>query len=1082
MKRPRHIQVLAGLFLWVACAAQAGLLIGNVNTDKAAYAPGNSITLYVDLLNSTGAPFNGSAEVSVSHLGLVVTNLPAQAVSLGTGASTTKVFSWAAPAADFRGYLVGIAVKNGGGTVVDSDSSAIDVSSDWSKFPRYGYVAHFGAGLDAYNIVWQLKNYHINGLQFYDWQWKHHIPYSASSSWPDIANRTISRATVSNLIGAAHFYGMMAMNYNLYGGAYSNYLSDGSGAVLSMGIFSGPKPGGGYTLDNQLGHPLGTWAATLKIFTMNNRDTNWQNYIFGREQDVFSNFAFDGWHIDSLGQSSVWDYDGNNFSLHDHYPQFINNAKATLNKRMLYNSVDAGGENQVAQSANVDFVYSELWSGNANYIDFKNRVDNVRRFGSKAVVFPAYMNYAKTSGFFNEASVRMADAAIFACGASHLELGDGGEMLRTEYFPENTVKMSTSLKAVLRTYYDFLVGYQNLLRGDTVSASHQASISGLTTSTSGSAGAVWVIAKTTPGYSIIHLINLLNNSSTQWRDDNGTYPAPATQTNLAVKMYYRGAISGGKLWWASPDFNSGAATQLSYTSGSDGGGNYINFTLPQLQYWDMVWLELNGTASAANQFQAESYDSMSGISVEGTTDTGGGLNVGGVNNTTGDSWLAFGNVDFGTGPGSVSARVASAVSGGTIEFRLDSPNGALIATVSVGNTGGWQNWQTVSAPTSGASGVRKLFVVFKNAASNLNWFNFNFDTLNNSLPSPWVTGDVGSVGLAGGAAHSNGTFTLNGSGTDIEGTTDAFRYVYQTSSGDCELRARVVSMENTDPWAKGGVMIRESTAAGAMNAAVVITPGNGVAFQRRAGTGGGTASTVVPGVTAPVWVRLMRKAGNSFRGYYSTDGTNWTQIGANETINMATNALAGLAVTAHNNATVATASFDAVSFNQAPVLAAVSNQTLVAGATLAVTNSANDADVPAQALSFGLVDPPAGAFINTASGVFTWRPTIAQSPSMQMVNVEVVDNGSPSLSATQSFSVTVTQPVAPTLGSATITNGQPGFLINGDEGPDYLILASTNLTSWSSVASINSPTTPFFWTDTNAVAFPLRFYRALLGP
>ena len=127
-------------------------------------------------------------------------------------------------------------------------------------------------------------------------------------------------------------------------------------------------------------------------------------------------------------------------------------------------------------------------------------------------------------------------------------------------------------------------------------------------------------------------------------------------------MYYTGAIGGGKLWCATPDTNFGVAMQLSYTTGSDGGGNYVNFIVPQLQYWDMIWLEINGTTSATNQIQAANYDSMSAIGTEATSDTGGGLDVCDVNNTNGDSYVAFNNIDFGTGPTSVSVRVASALS------------------------------------------------------------------------------------------------------------------------------------------------------------------------------------------------------------------------------------------------------------------------------------------------------------------------------------------------------------------------------------------------------------------------------------
>jgi dextranase len=924
--------------------------------------------------------------------------------------------------------------------------------------------------------MWLLKNYHLNGIEFYDWQWKHHIPYNPNSIWPDVANRTIYESTVTNYIAAAHGYDMMTMNYNSYGMAYANYQTDGSGVTLSMGIFSGSPASNG----NQYGYQLPATWATTNLYGFNNRDTNWQNYIYGREQDVFNNFAFDGWHIDTVGQHTAYDYSGTFFSLDDYNPQFINNAKTALGKRMTFNTVDAGGENQVAQSANVDFVYSELWSANANYNDFNNRVNNVRTYCSKALVMPAYMDTGLSSGYFNEPGVLLADAAMFACGGAHLELGDGNEMLNNDYFPnDSNVLMTSSLTAAMHAYYDFLVGYENLLRGDTVSANNTVTITGVATSTNGSAGTVWAISKKTLGYNIIHLVNLLNSTNAAWNDYNGACPVPPTLGNLAIKMYYTGSIGGGNLWYATPDTNYGSATQLSYTTGSDGGGNFINFTVPQLQYWDMIWLEINGTTGATNQIQAENYDSMSGIGTETTSDTGGGLDICDVNNTNGDSYVAFNNIDFGNGSTNVSARVASAVANGTVEFHLDSPTGTLVATVTVGNTGGWQSWQTISAPVSGALGVHQLFVVFKNAASNLNWFNFN--DLNNALPSPWVTQDIGSVGLTGRASYSSGTFTVTGSGADIESTADAFRYVYQTSSTNCEVRAWVVSVQNTDPWAKAGVMIRESTAAGAVNAMVEITSGNGVEFQQRTSTGGETTSTVISSVTAPEWVRLVR-SGNNFSAYYGPDGTKWTQIGATISITMSNSASVGLAVTAHNNTTICTASFYNVSVNQAPVLAAIPNQTILAGRTLVVTNSASDADIPPQTLTYSLFSAPAGASINTNSGVFIWRPVIAQSPSTQTVAVVVSDNGVPTMSDTQSFTVTVTQPVRPTLNFVSITNDQFGFWINGDTGPDYTIQFSTNLVSWAIIAAASSPTLPCFWVDTNSAISRFRFYRALLGP
>lgn len=174
-----------------------------------------------------------------------------------------------------------------------------------------------------------------------------------------------------------------------------------------------------------------------------------------------------------------------------------------------------------------------------------------------------------------------------------------------------------------------------------------------------------------------------------------------------------------------------------------------------------------------------------------------------------------------------------------------------------------------------------------------------------------------------------------------------------------------------------------------------------------------------------------------------------------------------------------------IQFQGPPALAAISNQTILAGVTLLVTNSASDPNDPPLPLTFSLLNPPTGASINPSSGLFIWRPTIAQSPSTQTVSVVVSDNNQPPLTATQSFAVTVTQPAIPTLNAASITNGQFGFWINGDTGPDYTIQVSTNLTSWTPLVTNSSPTLPYFWADTNFLSNPFNpflFYRVILGP
>ena len=95
-------------------------------------------------------------------------------------------------------------------------------------------------------------------------------------------------------------------------------------------------------------------------------------------------------------------------------------------------------------------------------------------------------------------------------------------------------------------------------------------------------------------------------------------------------------------------------------------------------------------------------------------------------------WLAYDNVAFGSAsPATVTTRVASgATVSGTIQFRLDSTTGTVIASVAVSPTGGWQSWTSVVTPLSGSStGTHRVYLTFIGTAgsdfTNINWFQFN---------------------------------------------------------------------------------------------------------------------------------------------------------------------------------------------------------------------------------------------------------------------------------------------------------------------------------------------------------------------
>jgi chitodextrinase len=179
-----------------------------------------------------------------------------------------------------------------------------------------------------------------------------------------------------------------------------------------------------------------------------------------------------------------------------------------------------------------------------------------------------------------------------------------------------------------------------------------------------------------------------------------------------------------------------------------------------------------------------------------------------------------------------------------------------------------------------------------------------------ALPGSWMGRDVGATGATGSVSWGDGTATVTGGGADIWGAADAFQFVSQPLTGDGSIVARVVSQQDTDPWAKAGVMVREGIAAGARHAFCCVTAGNGVAFQRRTATDGASSHTAGSTNGAPRWVKLVRQ-GASLTGYESADGQAWTLVGT-AALGLANPVQIGLAVTSHHQGVLCTAVFDHV--------------------------------------------------------------------------------------------------------------------------------------------------------------------------
>jgi hypothetical protein len=177
-----------------------------------------------------------------------------------------------------------------------------------------------------------------------------------------------------------------------------------------------------------------------------------------------------------------------------------------------------------------------------------------------------------------------------------------------------------------------------------------------------------------------------------------------------------------------------------------------------------------------------------------------------------------------------------------------------------------------------------------------------------ALPPGWGEVEVGSPAIAGSALYSNGLWTVAGGGRDIWDAGDQFHFVTNSLTGDGSFFVRLARQAGTESWTQAGIMLRGTLSSNSPQVCLMQTPGNGISFRYRYTAGGATYQVNQSGIAAPQYLRLSRSS-NTFVASYSTTGIAWTQLGSPQTVALPAQAIAGLAVTAHNNALLSTGWF-----------------------------------------------------------------------------------------------------------------------------------------------------------------------------
>ncbi len=380
----------------------------DIVSDKAMYAPGDTATFSISLDNEGSTTWSGSLFLKIFHLENAVA-LISDLISVEGNSQSMVNMQWTVPQNDFTGYLVKAYIDES-----SAATTALDCSSDFTVYPRYGYVANFPAGqtqAETNAMIEELaKEYHINAYQLYDWMWRHEDLIErengvVTSTWTDLFGREISTETISDYIDAIHSYNGSAMAYVMSYAAREGYTEHDIDPAA--GLFTDLNHA------SQLNVDFGDGSTYLWLFNPENKE--WQGKMTTQYLDAINTFHFDGLQIDQMGQrNNVYDYRGQKVYLEDTFSSFVNAAKEALDKNssarntvtfnIVDGTVDGWAMKDVADKANTDFNFSEIWWLSNSYNDMKNYIEQLRTMSDgKALVLAAYMNYKDNCGELYEA-------------------------------------------------------------------------------------------------------------------------------------------------------------------------------------------------------------------------------------------------------------------------------------------------------------------------------------------------------------------------------------------------------------------------------------------------------------------------------------------------------------------------------------------------------------------------------------------------------------------------------------------------------------------------------------------------------
>ncbi|TPW34344.1 dextranase [Oecophyllibacter saccharovorans] len=603
-----------------------GPLLESVNTDISHYASGQPVTLQITLHNRLDHPFTGTLHTQMSGRGVKVGpegTLPVASLAPGeTRQMDLPLSTRGLP--DWQGYYLDLSLTDTQGHEADRQAGAIDVSPDWATYPRQCWVTatwtRWGNAPPVVKTppdenVHGFNAWHCNNLQLYNILYRWHYPWVPEQHWVNGDGEDQSEKLVLDYIQNARKYHMGTLMYfPLYAvnvGIAPNFMHDHSGVQLSWGMFTAPC-GDKCTLKD-------LWKFTDNIGYMDPNNIDWQNYWIDQARRWQKKYGFDGIFIDTYGTiyRPLWNSKAQRIIMDRTDSTFLIHATNALHLPMTFNPAGAYNEQDLVQSGREVYHFDELWNNPTdigNFGDFLTKARQVwqwahrtpRNIGldwdmgmAKKLFASRRCEVAQNSPHpctFNLPGVLYQEGTMLAVGAHHAWLADGDRFISNDDFPIG--RMLPTTPEMIQAEYDyqtFGVANEKLLRLNIHPAQVAApTVENAPASTQAAPGKIWLIQNHRSGFDVLHLLNYTKMSPVSFHDvsDLEGIAAPAEPLkDLRVRMYVSAPRQLGTLYFASPDLKHGQPQVVKYQSGQDRSGRFITFTVPELHYWDMLWLE-----------------------------------------------------------------------------------------------------------------------------------------------------------------------------------------------------------------------------------------------------------------------------------------------------------------------------------------------------------------------------------------------------------------------------------------------------------------------------------------------------------